>query len=134
MKWIYRFFILLGVIFFFILIGLTYFIVVDPLNLRPLIMSMYDTNATPVSVDVPAGEANTSLPNTSTSESGTPAVSRPQAQALEAIGINTDAVPTKFTPEQTACFVNILGQARVDAIVSGVVPTPSEFYQAKECL
>jgi hypothetical protein len=61
-------------------------------------------------------------------------VSPSQAKALESVGINPETVPPQFTPEQISCFVGILGQARVDAIVAGAVPTPAEFFQAKDCL
>ena len=45
MKFIYRFFVVLGVIFFCLLLAVGYFIIADPYNLRPIIMSMYQTTA-----------------------------------------------------------------------------------------
>jgi hypothetical protein len=132
MKWIYRFFVVLGAIFFLILLGLAYFIIADPLNLRPIMMSMY-------------GSENV-VENSALSEEGRDAtgvevqaredlpINETQASALESVGINPASVPNQFTSEQVTCFVGILGQARVDAIVAGDTPTPSEFYKAKECL
>lgn len=139
MKWIYRFFVALGIIFFIILLGLAYFIIADPLNLRPLFQSMYEMNSssdTSSNTRNQNNDVNAGIGN-DTNDSATqppPGISTGQAQALESVGINPEAVPTSFTPEQERCFVGILGQARVDAIVAGATPTPSEFYQAKSCL
>jgi hypothetical protein len=135
MKWIYRFFVVLGVIFFLLLVGLTYFVIADPLHIRPFLSAMYEKNKT-VSVPDSPEEVDTNPTSTAVaSETVTPVgVSIKQAEALESVGINPAAVPTKFTPEQVACFVTVLGQSRVDAIVAGDTPTPAEFFTAKNCL
>lgn len=139
MKWIYRFFVVLGIIFFIILLGLAYFIIADPLNLRPLFQSMYEmSSSSEASSDIrnQTSDVNTGIGNDTNGDAtqSPSGISAGQAQALESVGINPEAVPTSFTPEQQRCFVGILGQARVDAIVAGATPTPSEFYQAKSCL
>ena len=61
-------------------------------------------------------------------------LSAQQSQALKAVGIDSSSVPNQFTPKQTDCFVTVLGQGRVDAIKAGATPTPTEFFQAKDCL
>ena len=133
MKWIYRFFAVLGVIFFCILIGMGYFIIADPFNIRPIIMSMYGSATT--SEKTNESQSSDTIEVRATTETGeTGGVSAGQAQALESIGINPESVPAEFTPEQEACFTNALGQERVSAIKGGAVPTPAEFYKAKGCL
>lgn len=134
MKWIHRFFVVLGVIFFFILIGVGYFIVADPFHIRPLVMSMYqmqssqdDTDDTTKTIDSPATQFETT---TATSSS----LSDNQTNGLEAVGIAPESVPTQFSPEQVACFNRILGQERVNEIKGGDMPTPAEYYMAKECV
>ena len=132
MKFIFRFFAVLGVIFFCLLIGLGYFIVTDPYNLRPLFMSMYENSTQETTED---GATSPRKEVTEEESGGTnPNLSNEQAQALKSIGMDATAVPPQFTPEQITCFVTILGQARVDAIVAGATPTPTEFFQAKDCL
>jgi hypothetical protein len=131
MKWIYRFFVVLGVIFFCMLLGLGYFIVADPLNLRPILMSMYTKEAStkeePSVLD--------SAPGVSTkTEVNTGVMTAKQEEALKSVGISPDAVPAQFTPEQIDCFVGILGEERVNDIKAGDTPTPTEFFQAKECI
>jgi hypothetical protein len=137
MKWIYRFFMGLGIIFFLLLVGLGYFLIVDPWNLRPLYSSVY-SGLTSTSTDGAQGSKNNPAPN---GEVGSPEatqsdsrVSNEQAQALQSVGLDSSNVPTKFTDEQKDCFIRILGQERVNAIVAGDTPTPAEFYSAKECL
>jgi hypothetical protein len=132
MKWIYRFFVVLGGIFFLILLGLAYFVITDPLNLRPLVMSMYGRDTEVENGRSREGGKETTNVESSPSESSP--INETQARALESVGIDPASVPTQFTPEQVACFVSILGQVRVDAIVAGDTPAPTEFYQAKECL
>lgn len=133
MKWIYRFFVVLGVIFFLILIGLGYFVIADPLNLRPVLMSLYNSNQ-----EMSEGEtgtvngsieASSDVPGTNTG-----VMTDKQEQALQAVGISPEAVPAQFTPEQIECFVKILGEERVNDIKAGDTPTAAEFFQAKDCV
>ena len=62
------------------------------------------------------------------------ALNEKQEAALESVGISPEAVPAQFTPEQTDCFVGILGVERVEEIKAGDTPTPAEFFQAKACI
>lgn len=114
---------------------LGYFIVADPYNIRPLISSMYQNSniekeqtTSSVQGDVQKGTTKEE------SEVTNSTVSTIQAQALESIGMDASNVPAKFTPEQTNCFVSILGQARVEEIKAGDTPTAAEFFKAKACL
>jgi hypothetical protein len=133
MKWIYRFFVVLGVIFFFILVGIGYFVIADPLNLRPIIMGMYEADKSQETNDASTTDNQTETEDAPATSNNT-GVSDSQAQALESVGIDPQTVPAQFTDEQQKCFVGILGQERVDAIVAGDTPTPTEFYKAKSCL
>lgn len=132
MKFIFKFFVVLGVIFFCLLLALGYFIVADPYNLRPLFFSMYESSKQ-------NDESATAVPTSNQTTDGEPSgnaqnVSDGQAQALEAMGMDASSVPAQFTPEQIKCFVGVLGQSRVDAIVAGATPTPTEYFQAKGCM
>lgn len=133
MKWIYRFFVVLGVIFFLILIGLGYFIIADPLNIRPVVMSLYTADEMPVSTD--NNTTNTTVEGNSTVPGiNTGILNDQQEKALESVGISPESVPTQFTPEQIECFIGVLGEERVNDIKAGDTPTAAEFYQAKDCV
>lgn len=136
MKWIYRFFVVLGIIFFCILIGLGYFVIADPLNIRPLLSSMYagpETESITVPLgDVPTGVTAPSDAATANTNPGT--LSDEQATALQSIGLTPDVVPPQFTPDQIDCYVGVLGEARVNEIKAGDTPTPTEFFTAKNCI
>ena len=112
-KFITIFFVVLGVIFFVLIIFGIYFHIADPLNLRPLLFG--------------TGESNSS-------GSGNSGLSEEQKQALEKIGIDPASVPSEFTPEQEKCFEEKLGEERVAQIKAGDVPTPYEYYIARDCV
>jgi hypothetical protein len=136
MKWIYRFFVVLGVIFFCILIGLGYFVIADPLNIRPVLSSMYGSPETR-STTVPSGDVSTEATapsGTATQNTNPGTLSDEQATALESVGLTPDVVPPQFTPEQIDCFIGVLGEARVNEIKAGDTPTPTEFFTAKNCI
>ena len=135
MKFIFRFFVVLGVIFFCLLSALGYFIVADPYNLRPLVVNMYQNSKVEKDETTLFNQTNTQKvsPEGNSAETSS-GVSSGQAQALESVGMDASNVPAKFTPEQTNCFVNILGSARVEAIKAGATPSATEFFQAKACL
>ena len=112
------FFVILGVIFFvIILIGL-YLFVVDPYNIKPILFGS----------DVAVTE------NSSPQVDKNPVLNESQEKALETFGIDPATVPASITPEQEACFVEILGQVRVDEIKAGGTPTATEFFKARGCL
>lgn len=111
------FFVALGVIFFvLILIGL-YLFIADPYNIKPLIFG-----------------SDSSVETSSTQVGSNPAINEKQEKVLETFGIDPSSVPSSFTPEQESCFVEILGQARVDEIKAGGSPTATEYFKAKGCL
>lgn len=119
-KFLNTFFVTLGVIFFILILIGIYLFVTDPLNLKPLLMS---------------GEEMIETTNTT---SGTvdknPALSNSQEQALESFGIDPASVPSSITLEQEACFIEKLGQQRVDEIIAGDTPSLLEIARAKDCL
>lgn len=125
------FFVTLGVIFLFLLIAASYFYIADPLNLKPLLSAMQSSPATTESA--PSNESGATTPDT-TSTDRNPVLSPAQENALESIGIDPASIPSSITPAQEACFVSILGQARVDQIKAGDTPTATEFFQARSCL
>lgn len=134
MKWIYRFFVVLGVIFFFILIGIGYFIVADPLHIRPVVMSMYEMQTAQDNSDGASVPTNSPTTQSSAETTATTGLSDNQTKALESVGIAPESVPSQFTPEQVTCFTRILGEQRVNEIKGGDMPTPAEYFTAKECI
>lgn len=133
MKLIYRFFVVLGMLFFLILVGLGYFIIVDPLNIRPVVMGLYNSEGVEVGSDANtvtgSVQAGSDVPGVNTG-----IMTDQQEQALQAVGISPEVVPTQFTPEQIECFIGILGEERVNDIKAGDTPTATEFFQAKDCI
>ncbi len=128
------FFCTLGVIFFLILLFLGYLYVTDAYGIRTIITA--SRTAVPTALPVQGSISTETSPNDgkAVSEDRNPALSPAQENALSAVGIDPAQVPSKFTPEQEACFVRVLGAARVEAIKAGDTPTAVEFVKAKECL
>jgi hypothetical protein len=124
------FFVTLGVIFFFILIGLAYLWFADPFGIRPVIDAFtkpqVETQTETTTLPKGASGVDTSLDKN-------PALTSEQEQALESIGIDPASIPSTISPEMEACFVAILGEARVEAIKDGATPTPIEAIKTKEC-
>ena len=141
-----RIFVTLGVVFFGILCGVTYFVVVDPYHLRPVVQLLWEMRTTSV-VTVPAViPGSTTTVGTTMLASTTPIEnsvipSKPektvlpsaQVKALESVGIDPSLI-SHITPEQQACFVQLIGQERVMSIIAGAVPTADEFLKASACL
>ncbi len=133
------FFVSLGVIFFCILLALVYFWIADPYNIKPFIFQSPssdtekkeangDTNLTPIST---ATSADTGIGATASAGGG---LTEGQKNALELVGINPNILPSKLTPEQEKCFVDKFGQARVDEIKAGAIPTAMEVLTGRSCL
>ena len=63
-----------------------------------------------------------------------PGLSADQEKSLQSVGVDVSKLPTEITPGMEECFVEKLGQERVDQIVAGSSPTPVEFLKTQECL
>lgn len=63
-----------------------------------------------------------------------PALDEQQEQNLRSIGVDVSALPNEITPEMEDCFVQKLGQERVDAIKSGSQITATDYLKARGCL
>jgi hypothetical protein len=120
-----RFFVIMGVIFFMLLCAGAYLWFADPFGIQPLVrMVMTPKGETQAA---PAGVQNNLVDKN-------PALSLTQEKALETIGVDPAALPTTITKTQKACFVQVLGSARVAEIEAGSTPTASEFFSARSCL
>ncbi len=118
------FFVVLGVIFLMIIIATTLFVILDPFGLRA---AFFSTNESGTSAGVTSE-------NGGVVEDKNPVLSPAQEQALETFGIDPARVPSEITPEQEACFVARLGEARVAEIKAGATPTSAEFFKARDCI
>lgn len=99
-----------------------YLYIVDPFGLKPLFMTpTLNTNSA-------------STEQTNTNRSTKPLLTPNQAAALQKLGIDPSKLPTEISPTKEACFVASLGQARVNEIKTGAVPTPIDLLKAKSCL
>ena len=136
-KIIRTFFVALGVIFFILLVIVIYFFIKDPYNLRPILMpvisEMIFSNSSS-SDDLKTISNNTPEYTTSLKVNGSSSLTSDQANALKAIGVDPNSLPTTITPEQEECFVKIFGQTRVNEIKAGGTPTATEFIKGTSCL
>lgn len=114
------FFTALGVIFFLIILAGVYLYIADPLNVKPLFMEQ-------IQEETPPGAATEQTDKNIL-------LSPVQEKALETFGVDPASLPSSITPEQEACFVKVLGGARVEEIKAGSTPTVTEFLTAKSCL
>jgi len=136
-KIIKTFFVALGVIFFILLVIVIYFFIKDPYNLRPILMPVISEMIFPNSSssdDLKTISNNTPEYTTSLKVNGSSSLTSDQANALKAIGVDPNSLPTTITPEQEECFVKIFGQTRVNEIKAGDTPTATEFIKGTSCL
>lgn len=112
-------FVVLGVIFLVLvlLFGILYFF--NPLGIKDTISTYPGFDA--MSESSPAEDKHSGLSAT-------------QEKTLEVFGIDPASVPESFTDEQIKCFVEKLGQERVDEIKGGSSPTMTEYLKAKDCI
>ena len=134
-------FVALGVILVILLVIAAYLFITDPWHLKPLLFGSPATMQVPSSTsNKAAAPANTTGTATTTTTTAAPAaaggftLSSAQVQALVSLGINPSSVPSTISATQEACFVSVLGSARVDQIKAGAVPNAIEFLKAKACL
>ena len=124
-----RVFVTLGIIFLLLIVAGIIFIITDPYNLKPLLFG------TSVSSPLVTEEETASSDQPSTS-SGTVLLelSPEQKEAVTAVGINPEDIPTTMSTELEDCFASILGESRVAEIRAGAVPSALEFARARECV
>lgn len=118
-KFINIFFVTLGVIFSVLILAGLYLYLADPFGIKTIFSPS----------DEPRVETGVE-----TNSDKNPVLSPAQEKALETFGIDPATIPSSITPEQEACFVEKLGQERVDEIKAGDSPTATEFFKAKSCI
>lgn len=128
-----------GLIFIFIILSVVYIFVADPFNLKPIFspITVIDTFSPErdevVKEDKLPNESNVVKENTMPDRVEF-TISAEQRQALINLGVSPDSIPTSLSLEQEQCFIDVLGQARVDEIKSGDIPGPIEFIRAQACI
>jgi hypothetical protein len=103
LKIVRSFFVFLGIIFFILILGLTYLWIADPFNLKVFIPS--DTSFSETVKGINSGEFN----------------------------VDEIDIPSEITPEMEECFVEKLGQKRVEEITDGDDPTANDILKAGVC-
>ena len=68
------------------------------------------------------------------SEDQHPALSAEQESALQSVGVDVSTLPSEITPSIENCFIEKLGQKRVDEIKAGSSPTAVEVIKSRDCL
>jgi len=71
--------------------------------------------------------------NPITSSYDHPYLTDQQESVLKSIGINPQDIPTTITSAQRQCATDILGKEKVDAIVSGNMPSITDVLKVKQC-
>jgi hypothetical protein len=130
-------FVTLGAIFLILILIGVYFFVTDPYNLKPLIFGSGPTKSQFTNTNTPKPNTGSESSTTDTSAgAGTSGfqLSDAQKQALIDLGIDPASVPSTISAEQEACFVSVLGAARVAEIKAGAVPSTIELLRAKSCI
>lgn len=133
-------FVSLGVVFLILIFVGIYFFITDPYGLKPMLFgSSAPTQSSSAPVSDTANNAETSN-GTSTNTASEPVasggfeLSGAQVEALIGLGIDPAAIPSSISAEQESCFAGELGEARVEEIKAGAVPSAFEFLQAKSCI
>jgi len=57
-----------------------------------------------------------------------------QKEMLKSFGIDPNALPEELTPEMEQCFIDKLGEKRVNEIIDGATPDIFDFFKAKSCI
>ncbi len=123
MNFLKTFFATLGVIFFLLILTGAYLYIADPFELKPLIKTLIGQPAKQVS-DTKA-ESNASDKNA--------LLSPAQEKAIETLGIDPAALPSKITPAMEECFYEKLGAERANEIKAGAEPTATDYFKARTC-
>lgn len=123
-KFLHRFFVVLGVLFLFQLIAVAIYFLSATSVFAPT-----DTESSSVDeAGAPTGQTSEA------SAGGHPLLNEAQEKALTTFGIDPAGIPSEITPAQEACFVEALGQVRVDEIVAGDTPSVTDYFKAKDCI
>lgn len=69
-----------------------------------------------------------------TTETRNPLLNESQEKNLEAIGVDTQSLPSEITPAMQVCFTEKLGEERAQEIAGGDSPTARDYLKAKSCL
>lgn len=111
----------------------SYLLIKNPLNIRGMMFNRLFGQSDTSQVE-PA--KTTSPTGTQPSPDQPPASSLPispdQQKALQDAGIDPGAI--KITPEMEACFIEKLGNTRVEEIKKGAIPNPLDIFRARNCL
>jgi hypothetical protein len=111
----------------------SYLLIKNPLNIRGVIFNRLfgesDTTQVEPAETMPA---TGSQPSSTQPPAGNLPISSEQQKALEAAGINPGTI--NITPEMEACFIEKLGNTRVEEIKNGAIPNPLDIFKARSCL
>ena len=101
----------------------------NPYNFKACMISSFLNSSAPIVENI---EDKAVQPEVASDKN--PLLSAEQETMLEKAGINPGSLPASISPSMEACFVEKLGQKRVDEIKAGDFPGLYEIYKAKACL
>jgi hypothetical protein len=117
-----------------ILGGLGYLYFADPFGINSLLFPEKNINSAKIQ-NINSNESNVNSLNNNNSTSGTPInLSVEQKASLEKIGIDTTVIPDVIPPETEKCFIEKLGEKRVNEIKAGANLGALDLLKAKTCL
>ena len=116
--------IIIIVVLFLILI--VYLLIRNPFGIGDALLSHFRTSEVVEDSSTASGGSSANVDN--------PLLSDSQEAILEKIGVDVSSLPSTITPEMETCFVEKLGQSRVDEIVAGESPGIFDALKAESCL
>lgn len=121
-----------GVIMIILMVVAAYYFMSDPYSPRENSVVLQSATTTVTSTQ---STTDTSASSTIAGEvAGGFALSSAQVEALVSLGIDPADVPSSISAEQEECFVEALGEDRVEEIKAGAVPNALEFMRARSCI
>ncbi len=116
-----------------IIILSSYIIAKNPFNIKACIISSFLNNAIITSSEETNNiNSETKIPPSAKVDH--PLLSNEQEKMMENAGIDVSALPTNISPEMEKCFIEKLGEEKVEEIINGAVPGPLDIFKAKSCL
>lgn len=111
---------------------LIYIVKSNPFNIQACVISSFLSPAATADGLNTTSRAGTNIESTENYDH--PLLNSEQEKILEKAGISVESLPTTISPEMEACFVEKLGQKRVDEIINGDTPGTLDILRGRQCI
>lgn len=119
-----------------IVIIVAYVFIKNPFDIRGVVLQKMGFSFEKMEVNDQDSDQSANSPINNSGTSQIPASSLPisdaQQKALESAGVDPSKI--NITPEMEACFIDKLGEQKVEEIKNGAVPGPLDMLKASSCL